>query len=135
MSIPRYTWRESALTTSSGSLRARATAAAVLPTPVGPATTSRGRRRVMTPSLRLPVTLELPADVLHRHPADDGPAVRAEVRRVGHRQVGHEALHLLARQRRGRLDGGAAGHECERAIEGRLAGLGAPQLVHRCLEE
>src|SRR5262245_15447231 len=40
--MPRYTWRESALITSRGARRARATAAAVLPTPVGPAMTRSG---------------------------------------------------------------------------------------------
>src|SRR5919108_6320053 len=97
----------------------RATAAAVLPTPVGPAMTRSGevwptvsslrRRRFLR--LALPVSLQFAADVVHRDAADDGATVRAEVGRARAAQLGDQALHLLARQRRVGLDRAAARHE------------------------
>src|SRR5688572_660199 len=113
--------------TSSGTRAARATAAAVLPTPVGPAITSSGGRAAAIPlesTLPLPRPLQLAPDVVHRHAAHDGPSVRAEVRRACLREIGHEPLHLLAGERRGGLDGGAAGDERERAVHRRLPGFG-----------
>src|SRR2546430_12305368 len=132
--MPPQTWRESADTTSIGSRAASATAAAVLPTPVGPAMTRSGglsdisgslpfglgshyqlhhrlaqphhrlASAVERPRLALPCPLQLAADVVQRHAAHDGPAVGAEVRRARLAEVADEALHLLARQRRVGLD-------------------------------
>src|SRR5919204_2818808 len=94
--------------------RARATAVAVLPTPVGPAITTRGARSIMR---TLPVPFELAPDVGERDPTHDGPAVRTEVRRGRVPEVGEQPLHFLARERSVRLHGGAARHERERALD------------------
>src|SRR5690349_13397332 len=126
--MPRYTCRESAETTSIGRRAASATAAAVLPTPVGPAMTSSGVS-LITRSVRpaLPVALQLAADVLHRDPADDWAAVRTEIRRPRQIEVRDEPLHLLACQRRVRLDRASARDECQRALHRRRIRLRPPQ--------
>src|SRR5215471_15078062 len=125
--MPRYTCRESALTTSMGRRPARATAVAVFPTPVGPAITSRAWD--IGPVV-LPISLELTPDVLHGESAHDGTAVRTEIRTGGRGEVGHETLHLLTGQRRVGLDGGAAGHEGHGAVHRRLSPTRPRQLVH-----
>src|SRR5919108_749881 len=123
--------------TSSGTRRASATAAAVLPTPVGPAITRSGgfASLIVGKCTPLPRALELPADVVHRQPADDRPAVRAEVRRLRQLQLGDEALHLFSHQRRVGLDGRAARHEGQGAVERGLARLGIAQLGQDGLDQ
>src|SRR5437762_1854729 len=78
----------------------------------------------------LPDTSNLAPDVLERDPAHRRSTVRTEVRSRRRAELGEQPLHLLAPQRRVRLDGRAAGYERERAIDHRLAGLGPGQLVH-----
>src|SRR2546428_11115696 len=72
----------------------------------------------------LPDTSNLAPDVLERDPAHRRSTVRTEVRSRRRAELGEQPLHLLARQRRVRLDGGAAGYERVRAIDPRLPGRG-----------
>src|SRR5215510_2137481 len=116
--------------TSIAARRASAAATSVLPTPVGPAITTSGpftrsltyvsvyqRNFRQCPAAEsLPGPLELPPDIVQRHAAHDGPAMRAEVRRLGRRELDDEPLHLLARQRHVGFHGRAAGDECERSV-------------------
>src|SRR5437867_8861000 len=113
--MPRWTCREPALITSIGSRRASATATPVLPTPVGPAITTRrgftcpaidpsvrvlpAPRRASAPAARLvlPTAFQLAPDVTERHAAHDRPPVRAAVGCVRRAELRHEPLHLLAR--------------------------------------
>src|SRR5262249_53063202 len=79
--------------------------------------------------------LELPANVVERDAADDRPAVRAEVRGLRPRELGDQAIHLLARERHVGLDRRPARDERERPVQGRLAHPRPAELVHGGLDE
>src|SRR5260370_42672585 len=80
------------------------------------------------PRLALPCPLQLAADVVHGDAAHDRAAVGAEVGGARLAEGADEALHLLARQRRGGLDRAAARPRPERGPPPRCVALGPARL-------
>src|SRR5262245_382980 len=74
-------------------------------------------RRPRAAAAASPCAPELPLDLLEGEARDDGAAVRAEVRRLRAGEIGEQPRHLLALERRVRLDGGTARDEGQRPVD------------------